>query len=493
MKSAKLRKRILAALLAACMLLALAGCSTTPAVSKTEPSTPANSTAGSTPAESKGGDAPAPAESQASTGDGAMTDVGTPRSETLIVDMLSGRQANPNLMNPYMPGCVAMDVGVHQLIYSNLWEIDTVKGEQYPDLAATMPEPVEGKENTYTFKIKEGLKWSDGEALDAHDVAYTFNMLLDSEELAFGAVVRETVASCQALDDLTVELVTHKPEAKLEQKYGVTVFGNGLKVMPEHIWKDEDPATFTYSDPLSCGPYILKDRDPQGYWFLYEKREDWKNTAVGQTVGEPGPQYILFKSYGAEEKRIMAAISNEIDVLQDITPESWEILKSKNPESMAWYSGFPYADTNDPCERGIGFNCEDPIYGNKNVRWALALATDIKKVSLATFNGMLRVSPLQLPPTDVLQEIYHKPMVEWLKDYELEDGYKPFDESYAQDIVEILKQQGVEGLPEGEQEIIDVFGVGWWKYDVEEAAKLLEKEGFTKEGDTWKKPDPCRL
>lgn len=246
MKSAKLRKRVLAALLTACMLLALAGCSTTPEVSKAESSNPASSAAESTPAESKPDDASEPAESKVSTGDGAMTDVGTPRSETLVVDMLSGRQANPNLMNPYMPGCVAMDVGVHQLIYSNLWEIDTVKGEQYPDLAATMPEPVEGKENTYTFKIKEDLKWSDGEALDAHDVAYTFNMLLDSEELAFGAVVRETVASCQALDDLTVELVTHKPEAKLEQKYGVTVFGNGLKVMPEHIWKDEDPATFTY-------------------------------------------------------------------------------------------------------------------------------------------------------------------------------------------------------------------------------------------------------
>jgi len=473
MKKANLGKRILSALLAACMIATLVGCSTTPNV----PNNGGNNIGSSEANKTNTG------------GGGVMTDVGTPRSETLVVDILSGRIANPNLYNPYVPGNVPMDAGVHQLLHGHLWEIDTVKGEQFPDLAATMPELVQGKKNTYTFKMKENLKWSDGEALDANDVAFTFNMLLKSKELAFGAVVRETVESCRALDNLTVEIVTHNPEPKLSQKFGVTIFGNGLIVVPEHIWKDQNPVTFTYSNPLSSGPYTLKDKDPQGYWFLYEKRADWKNTAVGQTAGEPGPQYILFKSYGSEEKRVMAAISNEIDVLQDITPESWDILKKKNPESMAWYSGFPYADTNDPCERGIGFNCSDPIYGRTNVRWALALATDIKNVSLATFDGMLRVSPLQLPPTDVLMKTYHKPMTEWLKNFALEDGYKPFDDSYARDMVKTLKQQGKEGLPESEQDIIDVFGVGWWRYDVEEAGKLLEKEGFKKVDNIWHKPD----
>lgn len=422
-------------------------------------------------------------------GSGEMTDVGTRRSETLIVDMLDGRVVNTNLYNPYMPGTASMSSGLHQLLHGKLWEIDTMKGEQFGDLAETLPEAVAGKENTYTFKMRENLTWSDGEALDAHDVAYTFNMLLDSQELAFGAVVRETIKSCQALDDLTVELVTHNPEAKLSQKFGATVWGNGFYVVPEHIWADEDPATFTYENPLSSGPYIMKERDPEGYWVLYEKRADWENTSVGQIVGEPGPPYILFKTFGTEEKRIMAAISNEIDVLQDITPESWMILKDKNSEARAWYENFPYADMNDPCERGISFNCADALYGNKNVRWALALATDIKAVSLATFDGMLRVSPLQVPPVDVLMETYHKPMTQWLRDFTLDDGYKPFDENYAKDMVKILNEQGVEDLPKTEQEIIDVFGVGWWKFDTEQATKMLEAEGFTKNGNEWLTPD----
>jgi len=353
-------------------------------------------------------------------------------------------------------------------------------------LAENLPELV--GENTYQFRIRENLKWSDGETLDAHDVAFTFNMLMDEESIPFGAVVREIAVSVEAIDDLTVEIVTHKPEPKLSQRFGVMISGNALIVVPKHIWENEDPATFADPDPVTSGPYRLKDRDPQGYWFLYEKREDWENTTVGQIVGEPGPPYILFKTFGAEERRVMAAANNEIDILMDITPESWDILREQNPESRAWHAEFPYANMSDPCQRGITFNCADELFGNVNVRWALTLATDIVSVSQATFNGMLRVSPVHVPPTDALQEVYHKPMVSWLTDFELEDGYKPFNPNTAAEIVETLKANGIEGLPTSDEEIVDLFGVGWWKFDTEQATKMLEAEGFTLNGDKWMTP-----
>ena len=70
------------------------------------------------------------------------TDVGTPREETLIVDMLNARVANPQMMNPFLEG-VTLSHGLHQLAYSQLWEIDTTTGRQFPALAATMPEPLD--------------------------------------------------------------------------------------------------------------------------------------------------------------------------------------------------------------------------------------------------------------------------------------------------------------------------------------------------------------
>ncbi|NOU92512.1 ABC transporter substrate-binding protein [Paenibacillus sp. LMG 31456] len=417
-----------------------------------------------------------------------MTDVGTPRNETLIVDILNGRQADPQSMNPYMPGSVHTSAGLHQLMQSHLWEIDTVKGEQVPNLAATMPEPLDNTNTKFKFKVQEGLAWSDGVEFTAKDIEFTSDLVLKTKEFGFNGFYASLVKTLKAVDNYTIEVETVKPETRLAQKLGVVIYGNSFKILPKHIWEKEDPTKFKFSNPIGVGPYKLKDRDPQGYWFLYEKREDWKKSDVGKLAGEPIPKYILFKSYGPEEKRIIAAIQHDMDVLQDITPESWDILRKKNEFVRAWYKNFPYATMDDPCQRGMSFNTSKAPYNNPDVRWALALATDIKNVSMATFGGMLRVSPIQVPPIAVLQTNYHKPMVDWLKNFEISGGYKPFEESYGKDMVEMLKQQGIKDLPSNNQ-LVDTFGVGWWKYDTNKASELLTKNGFTKKGDKWHKPD----
>lgn len=422
-------------------------------------------------------------------GSGKLTDVGTPRSETLIVDILGGRSADPDRFNPYIPGAVAMDAGVHQLMFSNLWEIDTQKGVQIPDLAATFPEPLDDTNTKFRFKIQEGLAWSDGVPFTAKDVEFTSNMIATTKALGWNGYYTSLIKSMKAVDDYTIEVETVNPETRLAQKLGVTIWGNNFRVMPQHVWEGKDAATFKFEDPIGVGPYKLSKRDSQGNWFLWEKREDWQKSDVGKLVGEPGPKYILFKYFGPEEKRIIGMIQHDMDILQDITPESWDVLKQKNKYARAWYQEFPYATMDDPCERGMSFNTAKEPFNNEDVRWALALMTDIKNVSMATFGGMLRASPLQVPPIKVLQETYHKPMTQWLKDFTLADGYKPFDDTYSQGIVDMLKQQGIEGLPTDSQAIVDTFGVGWWKYDLDEAAKLLTKNGFKKDGDKWLTPD----
>src|SRR6185295_18105850 len=237
-------------------------------------------------------------------------------------------------------------------------------------------------------------------------------------------------------------------------------------------------------------PYVLKTHDPNGQWFLYERRADWQRAVTAMVAGEPKPKYVLYRFWGPEEKRTLAAIQNDLDVMMDITPESWDILKDKNKSAQAWLKSFPYAAFDDPCVRGVVLNTSKPPYDKKEVRWALALATDIQGVSMATFNGMLRVSPLPIPPTSVLQKTYMFPMEGWLAELTLPDGFRPFDPGYAEAMAKKLTASGVAGVPTDRAAIRQLFGVGWWKHDPAEAGKLLQSQGFKKDGaGKWQLPD----
>lgn len=86
-----------------------------------------------------------------------------------------------------------MGSGIHQLMMSHLWEMDTVKGEQFGEIAEGMP--VSNEDFTeHTVKIRQGIKWSDGVDLTAKDVAFTVNMILTNPGIAqsayFNTVVR---------------------------------------------------------------------------------------------------------------------------------------------------------------------------------------------------------------------------------------------------------------------------------------------------------------
>lgn len=421
--------------------------------------------------------------------DGPMTEVGTPRTETLIVDQLDGRIGNPTQMNPYQAG-TAFSSGLHQLVFTNMWDINTISGELFPALAAEMPEPLNDDYTQFRITLRDGLAWSDGEPITTADVAFTIDTVLNTPEFPYNGFLSQVVDSYEIVDELTMTLTTKRPEPRLAQTLGVTVWGDAFRLIPKHIWENEDAATFANYPPVSSGPYTVKDVDPQGSWFLYEKRADWEATDVGQIVGEPGPQYILFRFYGPEERRIIAGVQHNLDIFTDITPESWEILRSQNEYARAWFDSFPYANLDDPCERGIQFVNINPPYDMPEVRWALALATDIQSVSLATFAGMLRVSPLPVPPIGVLQDTYHKPMREWLTEFAFEDGYQPFDPSFATTMAANLTAQGIEGIPTDEAALVDLLGVGWWKYDTAKAGELLESVGFTRDGNNmWMKPD----
>jgi peptide/nickel transport system substrate-binding protein len=123
-------------------------------------------------------------------------------------------------------------------------------------------------------------------------------------------------------------------------------------------------------------------------------------------------------------------------------------------------------------------------YDSKNVRWALALSIDLQSVIVNIMNGEYLVTPLPVADKPAMAPLYDRVMP-WLEGFTLDDGYKPFNPDYSAELAAGLEELGVQGIPED----TSALGIGWWHYDLEQAAKLLESEGFTKNSDgNWVLP-----
>lgn len=217
------------------------------------------------------------------TGCSGSTDKGTNAdADTLIAFTGSGTDYQINF-NPYSP----TQIGGIGTIYEPLFFVTQVNNKPYtPRLGTKYTWNSDGTKLEVT--TREGVKWTDGQAFTAKDVAFTFNMLKKNSGINSIGYDGEV-----AVADDTHLTITFKVPTFVN---GPNILGK-VFILPEHLWSSVDPNTSVMEKPVGTGPYTLSQFKPQaytltanpGYWGGVPKVKNMRTIALsGNQAGVNG-------------------------------------------------------------------------------------------------------------------------------------------------------------------------------------------------------------
>ena len=361
------------------------------------------------------------------------------------------------------------------------WYRDQETGERL--YGAAKSDPVYNADFTQMkVDLRDNIFWSDGVQFNADDVVYTIETIKANNQLAWNADLNLWVDSIEKTGRFQRAVQPQEAESPLPLPVR-SPLERRLYDAEAHLREGERPGDLHSLKSRWCWARTCRPKfDPNGFWELYQIRDDWQKTPAGITVGQPGPKYVLTIFYGDSTKKAIAMSRHELDVFFDADFEAFKsviefhahlpLVVQRLPLGLPERSRLPATCLSTSTIRTLRI---------KDVRWALTLALDVVDMQTNYIGGVAKVTVIPVAPTGALMKLYHDQLEEWLKNLEIEiepgTKYKPYDPTIPDQIAAWATKQGytVPGKPR------DVFGTGWWKYAPDVAEKLLIKNGFKKD------------
>ena len=294
--------------------------------------------------------------------------------------------------NPFT-GIAAASFEAYQMMYPTLTEYSAEDFSTVPGLAESWEE---SEDQTYwTYKIRPGLKWSDGQPLTARDAAYTFNRVIngDIEQTNYGGYT-STITKAVAEDDTTLKLFVKRPSPIM---YHLAVY-----ILPEHIWKNIDgkQAKSYKNEPkdgepvVGGGPFVLVERR-KGEFLRFEANPNFYG-------GKPAADEVVFRVYKNTDAIAEALRKGEIDYANDLSANVFNSLEGAEGITTvpSVYSGFNQIAFN----MGAALTDGTPIgNGSKlvldpQVRLAVAQAIDRQVLADKVYGGFATPGSTVIPP-----------------------------------------------------------------------------------------------
>ena len=292
---------------------------------------------------------------------GAAAEIGNSekKEELVFVNYRDIRDLNPHLY--------AGEMYAQEMLYETLVNI-TADGYE-GCLAESWDISEDGK--TYTFHIRDGVKFSDGEVCDANAIKANFDAIIENKDRHTWLEMMNLLVGVSAPDDKTFVIELSEPYYPLLTELGVTrPFAMiSPKAMKDGSTKDGVNAY------IGTGPYVLTDFVTDEY-AVFEANENYWGE-------QPKIKKITVKVIPDNQTRILALEKGEIDM-----------IFGKNmidADAINQYTGndkFTVSLSDPTSTRQIVLNTTKEVLADKEVRQALQHATNKQAISDGIFYGL---------------------------------------------------------------------------------------------------------
>jgi peptide/nickel transport system substrate-binding protein len=412
-----------------------------------------------------------------------------PASEKIVLDV--GWMTDPDNLNPFV-GIEQSSYELYHISYDFLTDFGLEFLETVPGLAESWESSEDGL--TWTFKIREGVKWHDGEPLTASDIAFSYNFQIEYELGNFLSAL-DGIETVTAPDDTTVVIQCSRPKADITAMW--------VPVVPEHIWgkfKSYEAITeFANRPPIvGSGPFQIVEWQKGNYVRCVANKEYWG--------GAPKVDEVIFRRYSNQDTLAQDLKLGTIDLAINIPPAQVEPLDADpNLEAAACsQKAFDYLSFN--CYEGESLG--NPALRDPAFRAALNWAVDKDELVAIAYQGLAD------PADTFFERDFYDPELDWHWTPPAETAFTFDLEKAKQALADAgytdTDGDGVVNDPNNGDENITLrlwsrrespqsqamgkLITGWWEdigvdidYSVQDNGVLIDG-GYNYEGDTYK-PD----
>ena len=360
-----------------------------------------------------------PAEEPAEEAEAPEIPTEFPRSETIYV---AGAAWGPaSTWNPFQTGSLANTTGTNGFVYEFLYNFDPQTGDLTPWLAES------GEwtdDSTFVVTLRDSLTWSDGEALTAEDVAYSYTLGNEYAALWFSPMW-EYMVSATATSDTVVEFKFN--DEPLYQEFSNNLYN--IPIVPKHLWEDrseEDITVGVNENPVGSGAYLyLTNAEDRNIWV---RNENWWGIDV---FGTPAPKYIVDIRFSSNNIALGSVLKGELDLSNNFLPGVAELVNKGYVSS--YFSGPPYMLSANTAV--LFLNTTKAPMNDPAFRKALAYAIDVPSIVNTAYAQLVKAaSPSGLLPAldkfvdqDIMAEKGYSFDTEKAKSMLAAAGYKDVD------------------------------------------------------------------